>query len=137
MHLVEELVARYKRERPGVRAHHFGDPSTLTCWSNDYSFEGAYERQVKTFCGPNDLLIAISTSGNSKNIVRAVTAAKALGTYVVGFLGKDGGVLKPLCNTAIVVPSSETERIQEVHITIIHILCELLETQHTWPATSV
>ena len=86
--------------------------------------------------GTNDLLFAISTSGNSKNIIHAATAAKAKGTKVIGLLGKDGGALKSLCDIPIIVPSSETERIQEVHITIVHILCELLETQHTWPATS-
>lgn len=128
MHFTEELVARYKRERPGIKAHHFHDPSTLTCWSNDYTFETVFERQVRTFCGPNDTLVGISTSGNSANIVRAVEAARERGTATIGFLGKDGGRLASLCDIPIIVPSNATERIQEAHITFIHIFCELLES---------
>lgn len=128
-HLVEELVARYKRERPGIRAMHFMDSGTLTCWSNDYSFDQVFERQAKTFCRSADCLIAISTSGKSKNILAAARAAKENGCAVIGLAGKDGGELKKLSDICLVVPSQETERIQEVHITIIHILCELLETE--------
>jgi D-sedoheptulose 7-phosphate isomerase len=127
IHLTEELVARYKRERPGIKAMHLMDAAVLTCWSNDYTFESVFERQVETFCGPSDCLIGISTSGNSKNIISAINAAKQKGAYTIGLLGKDGGALKSLCDTALVVPSQETERIQEAHITIIHIFCELLE----------
>ena len=130
MHLVEELVARYKRERPGIKAHHFMDPSVLTCWSNDYSYEDAFRRYAETFCGVNDVLVAISTSGNSKNILQAVTAAKSKGTKVIGLAGKDGGELSKVSDVALVVPGSFTERIQEVHITIIHIWMELLETRY-------
>lgn len=129
MHFVEELVARYKRERQGLRAMHFMDSAVLTCWSNDYEFNGAFERQAQVFCGPKDVLIGISTSGNSENVLRAVKAAKSKGSATVGFCGKDGGKLKSACDLALVVPAKETERIQEVHITAIHILCELLETE--------
>ena len=128
MHLVEELVARYKRERPGIRAQHFVDPSILTCWSNDYSFDAVFERQAETFCGPHDSLIAISTSGNSRNVVAAAKVAQRKGSTVIGLLGRDGGELASLCAPSIIVPSNETERIQEIHITVIHILCELIET---------
>ena len=127
IHLTEELVARYKRERPGIKAMHLMDPAVMTCWSNDYSFEAAFARQVQTFCGPNDTFIGISTSGKSKNVIAAVEAAKAKGTFTIGLLGKDGGTLKGMCDLSIVVPSQETERIQEVHITVIHIWCELME----------
>jgi D-sedoheptulose 7-phosphate isomerase len=129
MHLTEELVARYKRERRGIKAVHLMDPGTLTCWSNDYSFEDAFARQVRTFCGKHDLLVAISTSGNSPNILKAVEAAKAAGAAVIGLTGKDGGKMAKLCTAALVVPAQETERIQEIHITLIHIFCELLETE--------
>ena len=71
MHLTEELVARYKRERPGIRAMHFMDPSTLTCWSNDYDYNDAFNRQAETFCTDKDILIGITTSGNSKNVIRS------------------------------------------------------------------
>lgn len=127
MHLTEELVARYKRERPGIKAMHLMDPAVITCWSNDYSFETVFARQVETFCSPSDTVIGISTSGNSKNIIAAVNAAKAKGAFTIGLLGKDGGALKGMCDLALVVPAQETERIQEVHITIIHTWCELLE----------
>lgn len=128
MHFTEELVARYKRERPGIRAMHFQDSSTISCWANDYSFESVFARQVETFCTPRDCLVAISTSGNSGNIVKACEAAKTTSTPVIGLSGKKGGQLAELADVCIVVPSEATERIQEVHITLVHIWCELLET---------
>lgn len=128
MHLCEELVARYKRNRPGIKALHFMDPGVLTCWGNDVSFEDAFARYAETFCSAKDVLVAISTSGNSKNVLKAVAAAKAKGTFVIGLAGKDGGQLASVSDISIVVPSSATERIQEVHITCIHIWCEIMET---------
>lgn len=128
MHLCEELVARYKRNRPGIKAMHFMDQSVLTCWSNDFSFEDAFRRYAETFCTDRDVLVAISTSGNSKNVLHAVHAAKSKGSKIIGLTGKDGGALAPLCDVSLIVPSSATERIQEVHITVMHIWCELLET---------
>ena len=128
MHLCEELVARYKRNRPGIKAMHFMDPSVLTCWGNDVGFDDAFARYAETFCTEKDVVIGISTSGNSRNVIAALTAAKARGSSVIGLLGRDGGVIAPLCNAAIIVPSQATERIQEAHITVIHIWCELLET---------
>lgn len=130
MHLCEELVARYKRNRPGIKAMHFMDPGVLSCWGNDFSFDSAFARYAETFCTPQDVLVAISTSGNSKNVLAAVEAAKAKGTFVIGLTGKDGGKLATLSDIALTVPSQTTERIQEVHITCIHIWCELMETTH-------
>jgi D-sedoheptulose 7-phosphate isomerase len=130
MHLCEELVARYKRNRPGIKAMHFMDPGVLSCWGNDFSFDSAFARYAETFCSSQDVLVAISTSGNSKNVLAAVEAAKAKGTFVIGLTGKDGGKLASLADIALVVPSQTTERIQEVHITCIHIWCELMETIH-------
>ena len=129
MHLVEELVARYKRDRPGLRAMHFQDSAVMSCWSNDYEYQSVFERQAGVFCGPQDTLIGISTSGNSANVLRAVATAKAKGSFTLGLCGRDGGKLKSACDIALVVPAQETERIQEVHITLIHIFCELLETE--------
>ena len=127
MHLVEELVARYKRERPGLPAHHLMDPSTLTCWSNDYEFATAFRRQVEALARPGDVLVALSTSGSSPHIVHAVEAARERGVLTIGFTGKDGGRLRDLCDEVLIVPSGATERIQEGHITVIHLLCELVE----------
>ncbi len=128
MHLCEELVAKYKRDRPGIKAMHFMDASTATCWGNDIGFEDVFARHAETFCTSKDTLIAISTSGNSGNVLRAIQAARQKKTKVIGLLGKGGGKIAPLCDIALVVPSTSTERIQELHITFVHIWCELLET---------
>ena len=128
MHLCEELVARYKRTRPGIKAMHFMDSGVLTCWGNDVGFDDAFARYAESFCTSKDVLVAISTSGNSKNVLKAVSAAKAKGCLIIGLAGKDGGQLASRCDVAVVVPSEATERIQEVHITCIHAWCELLET---------
>jgi D-sedoheptulose 7-phosphate isomerase len=127
MHLVEELVARYKRERPGLPAHHLLDPSTLTCWSNDYEFESVFQRQVEAMMREGDVLVALSTSGNSPNVLRAVEAANTRGALTIGLTGRSGGHMRGLCGELLAVPSDATERIQEGHITIIHLLCELVE----------
>jgi D-sedoheptulose 7-phosphate isomerase len=127
MHLVEELVARYKLDRPGLPAHHLMDASTLTCWSNDYEFRTIFRRQVETHGQPGDVLVAISTSGNSENVLEAVDAASAAGLLTIGLTGKDGGRMRGICDELIVLPSDATERIQEGHITIIHLWCELIE----------
>ena len=127
MHLVEELVARYKRERPGLPAHHLIDGPTLTCWANDYDWDSVFQRQVEAMVRPGDVLVALSTSGNSANVIRAVEAAEARGAVTLGLLGREGGRLAGVCTHALVVPAQATERIQEAHITIIHLLCELVE----------
>ena len=127
MHLVEELVARYKRDRPGLPAHHLMDAATLTCWGNDYDFATVFRRQVETMVRPGDVLIAISTSGNSPNVVAAVEAARERGALTIGLAGKNGGQLRALCEEVLVIPSNATERVQEGHITVIHLLCELVE----------
>lgn len=129
MHLVEELVARYKRDRPGLPAHHLLDGPTLTCWSNDYDFTTAFRRQVEAMVRPGDVLVAISTSGSSANVVAAAEAARARGAVVLGLLGRDGGRLAELSHEPLVVPAHATERIQEGHITLIHLLCELVERE--------
>jgi D-sedoheptulose 7-phosphate isomerase len=127
MHLVEELVARYKRDRPGLPAHHLMDAATLTCWANDYDFATAFSRQVETMVRPGDVLVAISTSGSSPNVLLAVEAANARGAVTIGLTGRDGGRMRDLCTDVLVVPAQATERIQEGHITLIHLVCELVE----------
>lgn len=128
MHLVEELVARYKRERPGLPAHHLLDAATITCWSNDYDFATVFSRQVEAMARSGDVLVALSTSGNSENVVRAVEAARDRGVVTLGLTGRDGGRMKGLCSETLIVPATATERIQEGHIAVIHLLCELVET---------
>jgi D-sedoheptulose 7-phosphate isomerase len=128
MHLAEELVARYLRERPGIRAQHLCDPGAISCWANDYSYEGVFARQVETYLEPRDALIVFSTSGNSENIVQALAAAKKIGASTIGFLGKTGGQAKTLCKFPLIVKSELTAHVQEAHITLVHIICEGLET---------
>lgn len=127
MHLAEELVARYRMERPGLPAHHLLDSATLTCWSNDYEFESAFARQVRAFGAPGDILVAISTSGNSANVLAAAEAAADVGMATIGLTGQGGGHLGPLCSHLLEVPSRTTARVQEGHVVIIHLLCELVE----------
>ncbi|MEX2570373.1 MAG: SIS domain-containing protein [Gemmatimonadota bacterium] len=127
MHLVEELVARYKRDRPGLPAHHLLDAPTLTCWSNDYEFATVFRRQVEAFVRPGDVLVAISTSGNSENVLLAAEAARDAGAWCLALTGAEGGRLRNLAAETLAVPSSATERVQEGHITIIHLLCDLVE----------
>jgi D-sedoheptulose 7-phosphate isomerase len=127
MHLVEELVARYKRDRPGLPAHHLLDAATLTCWSNDFDFASAFRRQVEALARPGDVMVAISTSGGSPNVLQAAEAARAAGVTVIGLSGRGGGALRALSDECLVVPADATERIQEGPITLIHLLCELVE----------
>ena len=127
IHFCEELVARFKRERPGIKAVHFMDPGTLTCWANDYDYESVFKRCAETFCTAADALVLFSTSGNSGNVLAAAAAGRAKGCFTLAFTGRDGGRLAELADLALVIPAQATERIQEAHITLVHILCELLE----------
>lgn len=127
-HIAAELVGRFKRERRGLPAIAITtDTSILTAVGNDYGYEHIFSRQIEALGGANDVLICISTSGNSGNVVRAVETGKEMGIYCVGLLGGSGGKLVSLCDMSIVAPVAETARVQELHILIGHILCELLE----------
>ena len=129
-HLAAEFTGRFIEDRPPIAAIALStDTSALTCIANDYSFEAIFARQVQAIGKPGDCLIAISTSGNSGNVLAAVAAAKALGITCIGLLGRDGGKLKAECDIAIVVPSQVTARIQEAHIRIGHSLCGAVEQQ--------
>lgn len=127
-HIAAELVGRFKRERRGLPALALTtDTSILTAVGNDYGYEQVFSRQVEALCGTHDVLIGISTSGNSGNVVHAIETGKQLGIYCVGLLGGSGGKLAALCDMSLVAPVAETARVQELHILIGHILCELLE----------
>jgi len=127
-HLASELTGRFVNDRRPLAGLALStDSSALTCISNDYAFDQVFERQVRGLGRRGDVLIAISTSGKSANVLRAVHASRELGISVVGLLGRDGGPLKALCDVALVVPSDTTARIQEAHIFIGHTLCALIE----------
>ncbi|MEP7234221.1 MAG: D-sedoheptulose 7-phosphate isomerase [Ignavibacteriota bacterium] len=127
MHFAEEWTGRYRKDRKPLPALAFADPSHMSCVSNDYGFEHVFERMVEAFGEKDDVFLGITTSGNSPNILLAMEAAKKKGMKVVGLLGKDGGKVKSLCDIPIIVPGKTTDRIQELHIKIIHIAIECTE----------
>lgn len=126
-HIAAELVGRFEKDNCLPALALTTDPSCMTALANDFGYDTAFARQVRALMRPDDLLVAISTSGNSESINLAVKAALEKGCKVIGLTGKDGGKLKDLCSEALVVPSQRTCRIQESHITIGHIWCELIE----------
>jgi len=127
-HIAAELVGRFKKERKAMPALALTvDTSSLTALGNDYGFDTIFERQVEALANKNDTVIGISTSGNSENVIRAVNKANSIGAFTIGLLGNDGGKLKDAVNLPIIIPSNDTARIQEVHITIGHIICEIIE----------
>lgn len=127
-HIAAEWVGRYETERVALPAIALTtDTSALTALANDYSFEKIFARQVEALAQPGDILIAISTSGNSPNVISAVMTARAKGCKVIGLTGADGKKLASLCDRCILVPARRTARIQEAHITIGHIWCEIID----------
>jgi len=127
-HLVGELIGRFRKERMPIPAIALTtNTSTLTAIANDYGFEETFSRQIKALAKKGDVAIGISTSGNSKNVLKAIEEANKLKMITIGLTGKSGGALRALCKHTICVPSVETPRIQEAHIKIIHIIAELAE----------
>lgn len=127
-HIAAELVGRFKKERRAIAAISLTtDTSILTALSNDYGFERVFERQVEALGRKGDLLIAISTSGSSPNVLKAAVKAKECGLAVAGFFGKSGGAILPHCDLAFLAPETDTPRVQEMHILAAHIICELAE----------
>lgn len=130
-HIAAELTGRYKKERRGLPCIALTtDTSALTAIGNDYGFNFIFSRQVEALANEGDLVIAISTSGNSSNIIEALSKAREMGCKSVGLIGKDGGAMKKACDIAIIVPSNDTPRIQEMHITIGHIMCQIIEESY-------
>lgn len=128
-HIAAEIVGRFKKERKGLPAIALTtDTSILTSVGNDYGYDYIFARQVEALCTPKDVLIGITTSGNSANIVRAIEAANEVGATTIGLTGGTGGKLNMLCKHNIVVPANVTARIQEAHIFIGHCLCEIIES---------
>lgn len=127
-HIAAELTGRFVKDRVPLSAIALStDSSALTCISNDYSFDDVFSRQVQGLGRGGDCILGISTSGNSKNVVKAIEAAAALGIHTIGLLGRDGGTLRDMCDLSIVVDSASTARVQEAHIFIGHTLCGQIE----------
>jgi len=127
-HIAAELTGRFLKDRRPLAAIALStDTSALTAIANDHGFDAVFQRQVVALGRSGDSLLAISTSGNSRNVIRAAEAAHEVGVHTIGLLGRDGGQLLRGCDVAIVVPSDDTARIQEAHIFIGHTLCELIE----------
>jgi D-sedoheptulose 7-phosphate isomerase len=129
MHFAQELTGRFNRERKPLSAIAISDPSHMSCTANDYGYDKVFSRMIEALGNKGDILLAISTSGNSPNVVQSVKTAKELGMDTVGLLGKDGGKVKDYCDIPIIVPSNNTARIQEMHIKIIHIFIEAVENE--------
>ncbi|MBF0284360.1 MAG: D-sedoheptulose 7-phosphate isomerase [Magnetococcales bacterium] len=127
-HLAAELVGRFTRERRGLPSIALTtDTSILTAVGNDYGYERIFSRQIEALCRPGDVVVGISTSGSSPNVLRALEQAKALGAWTVGFAGKDGGQLREVADACLIIPSAVTARIQEAHILAGHLLCDWVE----------
>ena len=130
MHFAEELTGRYRENRPGYAGIAISDPSHLSCVSNDFGYEFVFSRYVEAVGRQGDVLLGISTSGNSGNILRAIEAAKSKGIKTIALTGKDGGKMAGLADVEIRVPHfGYADRIQEVHIKIIHLLIQLIEQE--------
>ena len=128
MHFAEELSGRYREDRPGLPAISCSDPSHITCVGNDYGFDQVFARYVQALGKAGDCLVAISTSGNSANVVEAAKAARQLGMTVIGLTGRGGGTLRSLCDVVVDVPwEGYADRVQEVHIKVIHAWIDLIE----------
>jgi D-sedoheptulose 7-phosphate isomerase len=127
MHFAEEFTGRFRKDRKPLPAISLSDPSHITCVGNDYGFEEIFARGVEAYAKPGDMIIAISTSGNSMNVLKAVKRGKELACSTFGLLGRDGGQIAALCDFTIIVPGDTSDRIQELHMTILHIIIEMVE----------
>ena len=129
-HLAAEFVGRFKKDRKPLSSIALTtDTSILTCISNDYSFDDIFSRQLNALAKEGDILIGLSTSGNSKNIINALKAGNNLQMKTILFSGKNGGIANKLANNSILIPSNSTARIQEMHILLGHIICEIVEKE--------
>jgi len=129
-HIATEYVVRFQASRPALRAVALTtDSSLLTACANDMGFDEVFARQIEAHGRPGDLLVLHSTSGESPNVIRAAQSARARGMAVVAFLGRSGGPLKDLADMALIVPSDATAHIQELHLALEHVICELVEEQ--------
>lgn len=129
-HIAAELTGRYKTERRGLPGIALTtDTSALTAIGNDYGYDRVFDRQVEALANKGDLIIGISTSGNSKNIVSALKLGRELGCKTLGFSGRDGGAMNEVCDINLIVPSNNTPRIQEMHILFGHTICQIIDNE--------
>lgn len=127
MHFAEEMTGRYRKDRRPLGALALGDASHVTCVTNDYGFEYIFSRQLEALGQKGDVLIGLTTSGNSQNVIEAFKKAKDMGIYTIALLGKGGGKLLPMADLAIVVPGTTSDRIQEIQMALLHIVIETVE----------
>ena len=127
LHFAEEFTGRFRKERKALPAIALGDGAHITCTANDYGFEYIFSRMVEAYGQEGDMFIGLSTSGNSENIIKAIEASEANKVTTIGLLGKDGGKLKGRCDYEWIVPGVTSDRIQEIHMAILHILIEVVE----------
>jgi D-sedoheptulose 7-phosphate isomerase len=129
-HIAAELIGRFERDRKAIASIALTtDTSILTSIGNDYGFNDVFRRQVEALVRPDDVVVGLSTSGNSPNVLRAIEQANEQGATTIGLLGRDGGKLKDACRLSITIATDNTARIQEMHILIGHILCDLIERE--------
>ena len=129
-HIAAEFTGRYKLERKALPAIALTtDIAAITAIANDYGFDAVFERQIEALGNNGDVLIALTTSGNSANIIKAVEKAKKMNIHVIGLLGKDGGKMKNTSDIEMIIPSDNTPQIQEAHLMVLHIICELVEKE--------
>jgi D-sedoheptulose 7-phosphate isomerase len=127
MHFAEEFTGRFRKDRKPLPAIALTDVAHITCVGNDYGFDEIFSRGVEAYAQPGDLVIGISTSGNSVNVIKAIQKAKEMNCITFALLGKDGGKLKSMCNFNLVITGETSDRIQEIHMTILHIIIEIVE----------
>lgn len=129
-HMATEYVVRYRRNRRAYPAIALTtDTSLLTAAGNDIGFENVFSRQVEALCRPGDLLVIHSTSGNSPNVLRAAEAAREKGVRVLAFSARDGGALRPLADHSVIIPTDRTDRAQELHLCVEHVICDVIEAE--------
>ena len=128
LHIAGELVGRFLSERKALNVICLSaNVSVMTAWANDYDYDGVFERQVEAHGGGGGVLLCLSTSGNSRNVIKALKAAKQMGLSTIGLTGRGGGAMASLCDVLIDVPSISTPRVQEMHLVVYHYLCERIE----------
>ncbi len=127
MHFAEEFTGRYRKDRKALPAISLSDPAYITCVGNDYGFDEIFKRGVEAYGKPGDIMIGLSTSGNSKNVLKALEYAKENKLLTLSLLGKDGGEIKGKCDYEFIIPGKTSDRIQEIHMVILHIIIEGVE----------